>query len=108
MEEHINMDTLSERMNVLKKKGYDEEFKIAGNKMQTADGAQSFGPDQIKINEHFRFEGESDPGDMTVLYAIETENGIKGVLIDGFGTYSDPDNLAFMQKIRELHKGNIY
>jgi hypothetical protein len=108
MEDKTEMDTLSNRINFLKKKGYNEEFKIANNKLQTADGSQSFSPDQISINEHYRFEGESDPGDMTVLYGIETNNGIKGILTDGFGTYSDPSQAEFMQKIRELHKGNIY
>ena len=107
-EENIKMDTLSERMNSLKKKGYEEEFKIEKNKIYTSDGSQSFSPNQIKINEHFRFEGESDPGDMTVLYAVETENGIKGILTDGFGMYSDAEQSEFMQKIREMHKTDIY
>ena len=102
------MDTLSERMNDLKSKGYREEFKISGNSLKTNDGLHSFTPKQIKINEHFRFEGESDPGDMTVLYAVETDSGIKGLLIDAFGVYSDPEESEFMQKIRELHKSNIY
>jgi hypothetical protein len=108
MDEKIEMDTLSNRMNYLKKKGYNEEFKIVGNKLQTGDGSQSFSPEQLTINEHYRFEGESDPGDMTVLYGIETNSGEKGVLVDAFGTYSDPAQVEFMQKIRELHKGNIY
>jgi hypothetical protein len=108
MTENTKMDTLSERMNDLKTKGYREEFKISGNSLQTNDGSHSFSPNQIKINEHFRFEGESDPADMTVLYAVETNSGIKGLLIDAFGVYSNPEDAAFMQKIRELHKGNIY
>src|SRR6185369_5527604 len=108
MEENIKMDTLSERMEYLRNKGYREEFKVVGSKLQTQDGEKSFAPNQIAINEHYRFEGESDPGDMTVLYAIETESGIKGILSDAFGIYSDPEQVAFMQKIRELHKGNIY
>jgi len=102
------METLSERMNELKNKGYKEEFKISGNFLQTGDGAHSFSPTQIKVNEHFRFEGESDPADMAVLYAIETDSGIRGLIIDAFGVYSDPEESAFMQKIRELHKTNIY
>ncbi len=108
MASNTNMDTLSERMTELKEKGYREEFKISGNSLRTNDGTHSYSPKQIRINEHFRFEGESDPADMTVLYAIETDSGIKGLLIDAFGVYSDPEDSAFMQKIRELHKGNIY
>ncbi len=102
------MDTLAERMNILKKQGYDTEFKIAGNMLKTIDGNDSFLPDQIKVNEFFRFEGDSDPADMSVLYAIETDSGKKGLIIDAFGAYSDAEESDFMQKIRELHKGNIY
>jgi hypothetical protein len=108
MEDNIKMDTLSERMNYLRENGYREEFKVAGNKLQTCDGSQSFSPNQIKIMEHYRFEGESDPGDSTVLYAIETDSGIKGILSDAFGVYSDPEQVSFMQKIKELHNGEIY
>ena len=108
MTDNTKMDTLSQRMNDLKDKGYTEDFKISGNALKTNDGIQSFSPKQIKINEHFRFEGESDPADMTVLYAIETDSGIKGLIIDAFGVYSDPEESDFMQKIRELHKSNIY
>jgi hypothetical protein len=106
--DNIKMDTLTERIEYLKKSGYREEFKIVGKKLQTADGSESFSPSQIKINEHYRFEGESDPGDMTVLYGIETEDGKKGILTDGFGTYSDPDQAEFLRKIKELHNGDIY
>ncbi len=102
------MDTLAERTNDLRRKGYDTEFKIEGNQLKTNDGTETFSPRQIKINEFFRFEGDSDPADMSVIYAIETDNGKKGIIIDAFGTYSDPEQSEFMEKIRELHKGNIY
>ena len=108
MDTSTKMGTLSEAMNELKNKGYREEFKISGNSLKTGDGEQSFSPKQIKINEHYRFEGESDPADMTVLYAVETDSGIKGLLVDAYGVYSDPEDAKFMQKIRELHKTNIY
>jgi hypothetical protein len=108
MPESTPMDTLTNRINYLKDKGYTEDFKITGKTMLTADGKHSFGPESLKITEHFRFEGESDPADMSVLYAIETNNGVKGILIDSFGTYADQEQEDFMQKIREMHKSDIY
>jgi hypothetical protein len=35
-----------------------------------------------------RYEGESDPGDEAVVYAIESKKGIKGILVSGFGASS--------------------
>jgi hypothetical protein len=108
MEDNNKLDTLSGRMNDLKARGYEEEFKMDDNKLESHDAVKKFSPEQICIQEHYRFEGESDPGDMTILYAIETEDGTKGVFIDGFGTYSNPKASEFFKKVHELHKGNIY
>ena len=108
MQDNNKMDTLSERMNFLKKQGFKEEFKVEDGKLCTQDGRCDYLPNEITIVEHYRFEGQSDPGDMTVLYGIETKDGIKGVLVDGFGTYSSEGQSEFVKRIRELHKGEIY
>jgi hypothetical protein len=47
----------------------------------------------------YRFEGESNPDDSAVVYAIETIDGIKGTLTDAFGIYSDPE---IAQQIRRV------
>jgi hypothetical protein len=110
MQDNHKMDTLVDRMNALKEKGYKLEFKVEEGKLMPIDNAASepVGPDQVKVVQHYRFEGESDPGDMQVLYAIETTNGMCGILTDGFGTYSNPEVSKFMGKVQELHKGDIY
>ncbi len=46
----------------------------------------------MKIIKVYRFEGESDPGDMAVIYAIETEDDQKGFIMDAYGPYADQDN----------------
>jgi len=102
------MDSLIDKIIELRLRGYVENFKISGGRLTTDNGMQSFQPDQIRINEFYRFEGDSNPDDMSILYAIETNSGIKGFIIDAYGVYSDPEESDFMQKIKELHKGNIY
>jgi hypothetical protein len=42
------------------------------------------------------FAGVSDPDDMSVVYAIETRDGVRGTLTGAFGVYSDPDGGAFI------------
>lgn len=82
----------------LREKGYTSDFKII-DKPGTEDEAEAFqleslstgkvyNSNQLKIKEHYRFEGPSNPGDMSVVYAIECEGGEKGSVIDAFGTYS--------------------
>jgi hypothetical protein len=58
--------------------------------------------DVIAVN-FYRFEGITDPDDMSILYAIETFDGGKGTLTDAYGRYSDEDTSAFMKQV-EIHK----
>jgi hypothetical protein len=44
----------------------------------------------VVIRKVARFEGVSDPDDMSVIYAIESRGGLRGTLVDAFGVYSDP------------------
>lgn len=37
-----------------------------------------------------RFEGTSDPDDMSVIYALEARDGMRGTLTDACGSYADP------------------
>lgn len=88
-------DTLSEAINDLKKKGYNVDF----NKWDENGDPKYIDPEkdgEIKIERFYRFEGTSDAGNSTILYALETSDGKKGLLVDGFGAYSGnsvPENV---------------
>ena len=47
----------------------------------------------------YRFEGMSDPDDNVVLYAIESNTGVKGLLVDAYGAYADEHKAAFIKDI---------
>ena len=97
------MTTLSEKMKKLKEEGYDVEFKISGNKLISDKTNHKYDPEELTIVKTFRFEGESDPGDMSVLYAIESGKNEKGILIDAFGTYANnesEDSNEILKKIK--------
>src|SRR5688572_3771308 len=99
MQDHEEMDTLVESLEYLRKKGFTKEFKIEQHTLHAIDDtSKTYSPEQLKIVYHFRFEGDSDPGDMTALYAIETNDGVKGTLIDAFGTYSSQKVSEFLRK----------
>jgi len=58
----------------------------------------------VVIRGYYRFEGVSDPDDMAIVYAIETRSGVRGILVDAFGVYSDPTIGAALQHVPMLGK----
>ncbi|MCY7352877.1 MAG: phosphoribosylpyrophosphate synthetase [Cytophagaceae bacterium] len=83
-----NYDTLSQAVNDLAARGYTENFTLEGNQLTSSKLNLRFNPEDFEIVETHRFEGESDPGDMSVAYAIESKDGVKGVMVNAFGTYA--------------------
>jgi hypothetical protein len=95
-------DTLTQATQGLKQRGFTEDFTIddaEGKLISTNHPGLAFEASQVKVEEFHRFEGESDPNDMTIIYALSSPEGKKGVLIDAFGTYSDPKKDEFIKQL---------
>jgi hypothetical protein len=102
--EKEQMKTLTSCLNSLQRSGFGTQFKASDKGLQSLTTEKIFRPWQVKIARYYRFEGESDPADNSILYAIETDDGEKGTLVDAFGPYSDSAVTKFMQKVEEIHK----
>lgn len=99
------MNSMVMVMNKAVKNGYTEQFKVGSRGFHTAEeGSQAYGPEQISVINFYRFEGESDPGDNSILYVVETADGKKGTLVDAYGPYADPKISAFMQQVEDIQK----
>ncbi|MFL5740346.1 MAG: phosphoribosylpyrophosphate synthetase [Flavisolibacter sp.] len=98
------MKSLSACLNAMVAEGYTESFQITDRGLESLDKQTYYTPEQIHILNFFRFEGESDPDDNAILYAIETTDGIKGVLIDAYGVYQDVRIGRFMKDVEAIHK----
>lgn len=98
------MNTLASVINLQIARGYTEDFKVNTMGILALKKEKIYQPGQIKVVDFYRFEGISDPGDESILYVIETNDGIKGTLVDSFGANSDELTSAFMQKVGEISK----
>lgn len=85
------MLTLSEVMEKMRIKGWDSEFKWSPEGFSTGTG-KFYNPDELLIIKVFRFEGESDPADNSILYIIEAYDGMTGYSLDMYGVYSNHDD----------------
>ena len=90
-------DTVSQAVNELKKRGYTLDFNLQETCLECE--GQNFNPKQFEITEFHRFEGNSDPADEAVVYAIESRDGLKGVLVNAFGVYSEPLSDEMIKKL---------
>ncbi len=102
--EKINLKTLASCMNTLYQDGFKENFMIKNGKMQALDSEKAYEPSEIKILNFYRFEGESDPADNAILYALETNDGIRGLLSDAYGPYADVKVTKFMTEVEDIMK----
>lgn len=98
------MTTLTERVNKEIKDGYTDNMKIVRQGLYSALRDKTYTPHDIKIINFYRFEGQSDPADNAIMYVIETTDGVKGILIDAYGTYADENVNKFMREVEEINK----
>jgi hypothetical protein len=102
------MKTLSDAMASLVRRGFTEHFGVRGDQLRGFESGKTFGSQDVIIREYDRFEGVSDPGDMAILYAIESSSGIHGTLVDAFGVYSNPSISAFLHHVRFVNTGHVH
>ncbi len=95
------LTTLSEVMEALAKKGIDKEFALTKNGFQLGD-SRFYSPQDLIIIKTYRFEGENDPGDSSILYLIKTVDELIGYNIDSYGVYSEHENGDFNNFIRQI------
>lgn len=86
------MSTLTSVMENLRRKGFDTEFRWAPGGF-TAGKGKFYQPGELEIVRVYRFEENTNPADMCILYLIEVkESGLVGYSLDAYGTYSNHDN----------------
>ena len=99
-----HMKTLVSCLNSLLASGFESQFKAVKEGLKSLTTEKIFRPEEVKIVNFYRFEGESDPADNSILYALETSDGERGTLTDAYGPYSDTNVTKFIQEVEEIEK----
>lgn len=90
-------DTVTAAVNDLKRRGYTLDFNLQENCLVCQD--HRLNPDDFGIVEVYRFEGNTDPADEAVVYAIEGKKGQKGILVNGYGVSGDAMSNEMAKKL---------
>jgi hypothetical protein len=94
-------DTVTEAVKGLKERGFTLDFNLDENCVICEGNA--FRPEDFEIVEVYRFEGDTDPADQAVVYAIESNRGLKGVLVNGYGISADAMSSEMARKL-SMHR----
>lgn len=95
-----NYATVTQALADLRSRGYLDEFDYKDDYLFCDSHGVKFNPLELKITEVYRFEGESDPEDSSVVYAIESASGLKGLIIDAYGMYADEKKSTFINSLK--------
>jgi len=96
-----DMTTLTSVLERLRIKKQDNEFTMTEEGF-TAGKGKFYNAEDLKIIKTYRFEGESDPADSSILYVIEANDGMTGYSLDAYGAYSNHDDKydEFMRQVK--------
>lgn len=82
---------LADTIRSLRTQGYAKDYNLSQVVLDSKTGQIRALDDELVIDHVFRFDIMSDPDDQSILYAIHsTKTGTKGILVNGFGIYTEP------------------
>lgn len=100
--------TLSETINGLIELGYNHDFNVSEECLVCHQNNITLSSDEFQIDKVYRFEGESNPDDQSILYAISSPKfNIKGVLVNGYGISSDEATSKLVEKLQTHPENRI-
>ena len=97
MEPAFHYETVSEALNQLRLRGYTIDFNLEENCIACEAG--KFSHEDFEIVDVYRYEGNTDPADEATVYAIESKEGHKGVLVTGYGISTDSLSTELLKKL---------
>ncbi|WP_231897622.1 hypothetical protein [Ilumatobacter coccineus] len=94
MTDGTEMETLSQATTRLSKAGYVENYTARDGHLACGKCGASYDPATVTIDEIVRFEGQSNPDDEAVAYAIDAGCGHRGLYVSAYGPDATADDIA--------------
>ncbi len=88
------------------KMGYDHLYRFQDGALVDTNTNEKFSPEDILIVAEHRYEGMSNPSDLSILYIIESRSGNKGSMLAGYGPSANLELAEFFKEIPEENISN--
>lgn len=96
-----NYNNLIDAINGLRNEGYNEDFNLKQNCIECRGGQYKIFHDEFHIDKFFRFDGNTDLSEESIIYAISSEKyKLKGILINGYGVTSESLTNEMLEKLK--------
>ncbi|MBS1586119.1 MAG: phosphoribosylpyrophosphate synthetase [Bacteroidetes bacterium] len=101
----MEIETVSQAIAALRAEGYTEDFNLQQNCLECRAGDFKVFHDEFVIDKFYRFEGASDPADEATVYAVSAPKyGVKGVLVNGYGVYTEDITDEMLKTLQVKHE----
>jgi len=96
----------TDKIKAYEAKGYTANYQMIEGNFTELESQRSFSAKEIKIVDEYRYEGQSNPDDNSILYILEVPNKSKGTLLMPYGPMADGELAWFMKDVcqNEINK----
>ena len=98
--------TLVQGINELRKKGFTHNFFVNEEGQLEEHSGKYYTASQVELVEFHRFDGMTNPSDDSILYAIKTNSGERGTVVDSYGSDGSEITSKFMNKVAQKQYDN--
>src|SRR5688572_10879201 len=92
-----NLTTITSVLKDLKTQGFTTDFRFENNRLiPTQYPSREYRSEDIEVLDTYRFEGDTDPDDASILYVLKTSDGLRGTLVNSYGPTADTDIDTFL------------
>ena len=80
--------------------GYTSSYRVEEGKLIEVNSKSAYSPEEITIVAEHRFEGMTNPSDLSILYVIETKDN-KGTVLEAYGPEANIETAEFFKEVPE-------
>lgn len=84
----------------LQERGFINDFTFKDGRLKCRQTGIYYPAEDLRIVEYHRFEGASNPSDMSIIFALAADDGTKGLITSSFGTYANMDLISFLDQVK--------